>query len=132
MTVLRRALGLGAVLQLGLAVPLAVVPRTVVEGVMGQAPIGDVVWIRLTGAALLALALFHVLVIRKLDDLWWWCWAFVLFDGSVSVIALSHAAIGLPEGSAGWPWWVFGSIAGGFAACYLIGLALAGREKPFA
>jgi hypothetical protein len=132
MTVLRRALGLGAALLLVLAAPLALIPRTVVEGVMGQAPVGDDVWIRLTGAACVGLALFHVLVIRKLDDLWWWCWAFVLFDGSVSLIALAHAAVGLPEGSAGWPWWVFGSIAGGFAVSYVIGLALAGREKPFA
>jgi hypothetical protein len=132
MTVLRRALGLGAVLLLALALPLVVVPRTVVESVMGQVPVGDDVWIRLTGAACVGLALFHVLVIRKLDELWWWCWAFVLFDGSVSVIALSHAAIGVPDGSASWPWWVFGSLAGAFAAAYLIGLALAGREKPFA
>jgi hypothetical protein len=132
MTVLRRALGLGAVLLLALAVPLVVVPRTVAESVLGQAPIGDDVWIRLTGAACVSLALFHVLVIRKLDELWWWCWAFVLFDGSVSLIALSHAAIGLPEDSAAWPWWVFGCGAAAFAASYLIGLALAGREKPFA
>jgi hypothetical protein len=132
MTVLRRALGSGAVLLLALAAPLAVVPRTVVEGVMGQAPVGGDVWIRLTGAAFMGLGLLHVLVIRKLDELWWWCWAFVLFDGAVCLIALSHAAIGLQEGSAGWPWWVTGSIAGVFAAAYLIGLALAGREKPFA
>jgi hypothetical protein len=132
MTVLRRALGLGAVLLLALAVPLVVVPRTIAESVLGQAPIGDDVWIRFAGAAFGGLALFHVLVIRKLDELWWWCWAFVLFDGSVSLIAFSHAVFGLPEGSAGWPWWLFGCVAAGFAACYLIGLALAGREKPFA
>jgi hypothetical protein len=48
------------------------------------------------------------------------------------MIALSHAAFGLAEGSAGWPWWVFGSLAAAFAAAYLFGLALAGREKPFA
>jgi hypothetical protein len=132
MTLLRRALGLGAVLLLTLAVPLVVVPRTIVEGILGQAPIADDVWIRFTGAASLGLALFHVLVMRKLDDLWWWCWAFVLFDGSVSVIALAHAATGLPQGSAAWPWWLFAIVAAGFAASYLIGLALAGREKPFA
>jgi hypothetical protein len=131
MTVLRRALGLGAVLLLVVAVPLVAVPRTIVERIVQQST-GDDVWIRLTGAGCIALALFHVLVIRKLDDLWWWCWAFVLFDGSVSLIALSHAAIGVPDGSASWPWWVFGSLAGAFAAAYLIGLALAGHEKPFA
>ena len=71
MTVLRRALGLGAVVLLVPAVSLVAVPRTIVERIMGQST-GDDVWIRLTGAACLALALFHVLVIRKLDDLWWW------------------------------------------------------------
>jgi hypothetical protein len=131
MTVLRRALGLGAVLLLVLAVPLVAVPRTIVERIMGQST-GDDVWIRLTGAGCIALALFHVLVIRKLDDLWWWCWAFVLFDGSVAAIALTHAAVGLPEASAAWPWWLFGGTAAVFTALYLIGLARAGGEKPFA
>lgn len=132
MTVLRRALGLGAVVLFLLAVPLVAVPRTIVESVMGQAPIGDDVWIRLTGAACFALALFHVLIVRKLDDVWWWTWALVVFDGSVAAIALTHAAVGLPDGSAAWPWWLFGVTAAVFTAVYLIGLARAGTEKPFA
>jgi hypothetical protein len=132
MTVLRRALGLGAVLLLVLAVPLVSLPRTIVETILNQAATGDDVWIRLAGAGCVTLALFHVLVIRKLDDLWWWCWAFVLFDGSVAVIALTHAAVGLPEGSAAWPWWLFGVTAAMFTAVYLVGLARAGGEKPFA
>jgi hypothetical protein len=132
MTVLRRALGLGAVLLLVLAVPLVALPRTIVDRILDQAPTGDDVWIRLTGAGCVALALFHVLIIRKLDELWWWCWAFVLFDGLIAVIALAHAAVGLPEGSAAWPWWLFGGIAAVFTALYLIGLARAGGEKPFA
>ena len=132
MTVLRRALGLGAVLQLAAAVPLMAMPRTIVERILDQAATGDDVWIRFAGAGCVALALFHILVIRKLDDLWWWCWAFVLFDGSVAVIALTHAAIGLPEGSAAWPWWMFGGTAAMFTALYLFGLARAGGEKPFA
>jgi hypothetical protein len=131
MTVLRRALGLGAVLLLVPAVPLVAVPRTIVERIMGQST-GDDVWIRLTGAACIALALFHVLVIRKLDDLWWWCWAFVLFDASVAAIALTHAAVGLPEDSAAWPWLLLGATSAAFAALYLVGLAKAGREQPFA
>lgn len=131
MTVLRRALGLGAVVLLVPAVSLVAVPRTIVERIMGQST-GDDVWIRLTGAACLALALFHVLVIRKLDDLWWWCWAFVVFDGSVAVISLTHAAVGLPEDSAAWPWWLLGVAAAAFSALYLVGLAKAGSEKPFA
>ena len=131
MTVLRRALGLGAVLLVVVAVPLVAVPRTIADRVMGQSS-GDDVWIRLTGAACIALALFHVLVIRKLDDLWWWCWALVLFDGSVAAISLTHAAVGVAEGSAAWPWWILGITAVAFTVLYLVGLANAGREKPFA
>jgi hypothetical protein len=132
MTVLRRALGVGAFLLLLPSAPLLFLPRTIVEDVLGQTPAGDHVWIRLFGAGCLALGLFHVLIIRKLEDLWWWCWAFVVFDASVSVISLSHAAVGLPEGSAAWPWWLLGGATAAFTALYLVGLAEAGREKPLA
>jgi hypothetical protein len=132
MTVLRRALGVGAFLLLLLSVPVLVMPRTIVEDVLGQTPVADDVWIRLLGAGCLAIGLFHVLIIRKLEDLWWWCWAFVVFDGSVSVISLAHAAVGLPDGSAAWPWWFLGGATGAFTALYLVGLAEAGQEKPFA
>jgi hypothetical protein len=132
MIVLRRALGVGALLLFLFSVPFLVMPRTIVEVVLGQAAIGDDVWIRLFGAGSLALGLFHVLMIRKLEDLWWWCWAFVVFDGTVSVIALSHAAVGLPEGAAAWPWWLLGAATMLFTAVYLVGLARAGQEKPFA
>jgi hypothetical protein len=132
MTVLRRVLGMGALLLLLFSVPLLVMPRTIVEVVLGQAAVGDDVWIRLFGAGSLALGLFHVLIIRKLEELWWWCWAFVVFDGTVSVIALSHAAVGLPGGAAAWPWWLLGGATAAFTALYLVGLAEAGQEKPFA
>ena len=132
MTVLRRALGVGAFFLVSLSAPLIVLPRTIVEDVLGQTPVGDDVWIRLFGAGCLALGLLHVLIIRKLEDLWWWCWAFVVFDGAVSVIALSHGAIGLPAGSSAWPWWLLGGATAAFTALYLVGLAEAGQEKPFA
>jgi hypothetical protein len=132
MSLLRRALGLGAVLSLVLAAPLLLIPRTIVEGLMGQARVSDDVWIRLFGAGGIALALFHVLILRKLDDLWWWVWAFVIFDGLAAVIVLSHAAIGLSEGSSAWPWWLYGATSALFTVLYVIGLAKAGQEKPFA
>ena len=131
MSLLRRTLSVGAVLSLGLSIPLVLVPGTVVETVMGQTPT-DEVWLRLFGTAGIALALFHVLVLRKLDDLWWWTWAFVLFDGLSAVIALLHAAVALPPGSAAWPWWLYGVGSAVFAALYVVGLAKAGQERPFA
>jgi hypothetical protein len=132
MSLLRRALGVDAVLVLVLAAPLVVFPRAIVETVMGQGQTPDVVWIRLFGAAGLALALFHVLILRKLDDLWWWCWAFVIFDGLTSLIVILHVSTGLPDGSAAWPWWIFGASSALFMALYVVGLAKAGQEKPLA
>ena len=132
MSLLRRALGVSAVLSLALSVPLVVFPRTMVETVMGQGQMPDTVWVRLFGAGSVALALFHVLILRKLEDLWWWCWAFVIFDGLTSLIVILHVSTGLPEGSAAWPWWAFGGITALFTALYVVGLAKAGQEKPLA
>lgn len=132
MNLLRRALGIGALLLFLLSAPLVAIPQTIVEGVMGQAVTPDAVWIRLFGAAGIALALFHVLISRKLEDLWWWCWALVIFNGLISLIALIHVSIGLSDGSAAWPWWLLGATAALFTALYVIGLAKAGQEKPFA
>jgi hypothetical protein len=132
MSLLRRALGVGAVLLFLLSAPLVAIPQTIVEGVMGQSGSPDAVWIRLFGAAGIALALFHVLILRKLDDLWWWCWAFVIFSGLLSVIGIIHVSTGLSDGSAAWPWWLLGATSALFTALYVVGLAKAGQEKPFA
>jgi hypothetical protein len=132
MSLLRGVLSAGGVLLLALSAPLVVIPRTVVETIMGQAPTGDDIWIRLFGAAGVALALFHVLILRKLDDLWWWCWAFVIFDGLLAVLLIVHVAVGLPDGSAAWPWWMFGATSALFAGLFVVGLAKTGQEKPFA
>jgi hypothetical protein len=132
MSLLRRALALGAAVLLVTALPLLAIPRTLVEGIMGQDPVADDVWIRLFGAGCLALALFHVLILRKLDDLWWWVWALVIFDGLSAAIVTVHAAVGVSGGSAAWPWWVFGATSALFTAAYVVGLGKAGQEKPFA
>lgn len=132
MSLLRGALSAGAALLLALSAPLIVIPGTIVETIMGQAPAGEDIWIRLFGMAGVVIALFHVLILRKLDDLWWWCWAFVIFDGLTAVIVIIHALVGLPEGSAAWPWWVYGVTSALFTGLYVAGLARTGQEKPFA
>jgi hypothetical protein len=132
MTLLRRVLTAGAFLLIVISVPLIAIPGPVVDGVMGQTRPTDDVWIRLFGTAGLTLALFHVLILRKLDDLWWWCWAFVIFDGVSALVVLLHAVVGVPVGSASWPWWAYGGGSALFTGLYLAGLARAGREKPLA
>jgi hypothetical protein len=131
MSLLRRTLSVGAVLLLGCSIPLVLIPGTIVEGIMGQEPT-DEVWLRLFGTAGIALAMFHVLIIRKLDDLWWWTWAFVLFDGLSALIVILHAVVGLSPGSSAWPWWAYGVGSAAFAVLYVVGLARAGQARPFA
>lgn len=132
MTLLRRALGAGALVSVVLALGLLLLPGWVVVTVLGQADRPPDAWLRLLGAALFSLGLFHVLIVRKLEDLWWWTWAIVAFDALAAAIVLSHAAVGLPDGSAAWPWWLFGAVSAAFTAAYLAGLARAGQERPFA
>jgi hypothetical protein len=132
MTLLRRALGAGALISVLLATALLLVPGWLVGTVLGQVDRPGDVWLRLLGAALFSLGLVHVLIVRKLEDLWWWTWAIVVFDVLATAIMASHVVVGLPAGSAAWPWWVLAAVSAMFAAAYLAGLARAGQEKPFA
>jgi hypothetical protein len=132
MTLLRRALGAGALVSLALSLGLLVVPGWLVTTLLGQTDAPGDAWLRLLGAALLSLGLVHVLIVRKLEDLWWWTWAIVAFDGLTAAIVVTHAAVGLPDGSAAWPWWALGGVSIAFTAAYLAGLARAGQERPFA
>ncbi|HET9673062.1 MAG TPA: hypothetical protein VFQ40_09480 [Actinomycetota bacterium] len=132
MTLLRRALSAGAFVSVSLAAALLLVPGWLVGTVLGQVDRPGDVWLRLLGAALFSLGLVHVLIVRKLDDLWWWTWAIVVFDVLAAAIMAAHAAVGLPAGSAAWPWWLFAGVSGAFTAALLAGLARAGQEKPFA
>jgi hypothetical protein len=132
MSLLRRALSLGASLLAAVSLTLLIAPGWLVERALDQAETPGDVWLRLLGAAMLSLALVHVLIVRKLEDLWWWTWAVVAFDGLAAVISVLHAVVGLPDGSAAWPWWLAGGVSSIFAAVSLAGLARAGQEKPFA
>jgi hypothetical protein len=132
MNLLRRALGAGALVSVALSAGLLLFPGWVATTLLGQTDAPPDVYLRLLGASLLSLGLVHVLIVRKLEDLWWWTWAIVAFDGLAATITVTHAAVGLPEGSAAWPWWTLGAVSVGFTATYLAGLARAGQEKPFA
>jgi hypothetical protein len=132
MTLLRRALGIGAAISVLLAAALLIAPGWLIGNVLGQTHVPDDVWLRLLGAALFSLGLVQVLIVRKLDDLWWWTWAIVAFDGLSALIALLHAALGLSPGSSAWPWWLYGVGSAAFAVLYVAGLARAGQERPFA
>lgn len=130
MRVLRLTLATGTLVLLLPALMLLIAPGWLTESVLSQVDRPGEVWLRLMGAALVSLALVHVLILRKLEDLWWWCWALVVFDALVVVISTAHAAVGLPDGSAAWPWWLSAAVSAGFVGAYLVGVARAGQERP--
>jgi hypothetical protein len=128
--VLRRTLYLDALLTAVGAVALLAVPRFVVVTLLDQPEPPDFAWHRLTAVAGLGLALVMVLVGHRVEELWWWCWAFVVVEVGSAAVATLHAAFGVPGGAASWPWWAIAGISWLFAGAFLWGIARAGVERP--
>ena len=131
MSLLRRALSLGAGLLAASSLALLIAPGWLTDQLLDRSETPGDVWLRLLGAAGFSLALVHVLIVRKLDDLWWWTWAIVAFHLMVAVVTVLHAIAGSPNGSATWPWLILTATSAGFTAAFLAGLARAGQDKPF-
>lgn len=131
MKLLRRLLKLQAILWAAWGLLALVTPRWLVETMMGQPALGDTIWLRSIGVLSLVLALLMVLVSQKLDDVWWWSWAFAVADIGLGTVCVLHAFLGLPEGAPAWPWWSLGAVNAALGAGLLVGMADAGQEKPF-
>jgi hypothetical protein len=127
--VLRRVLYPDALVTSVVSIALIAVPGTVLR-VLGQPAPADQGWLRLLGVAGLTLSLLMVLVAHRVEELWWWCWAFVILNTGIAAVATLHAAFGLPEGAAAWLWWVLGAGSWGLAGLFLWGIARAGVEAP--
>jgi hypothetical protein len=131
-TLLRRLLKVNAALWALWSLSILIAPGWILEAVLGQPAPPGYGWVRATAVMGLVLALLMVLVSQKLDELWWWSWAFALLEvGTATVFALT-AVLGPPDGAATWPWWVFAIVNGAVGAGLLAGMGIAGQEKPFA
>ncbi len=130
MALLRRVLYLDALVSAVVGLVLVAAPAWAFEDLLGQPPTPDTAIHRLAGVASFSLALLMVLIGHRVEELWWWCWAFVLLEVGVAAVATLHAALGLPEGASSWPWWALGIVAWGFAGGLLWGIARAGAEAP--
>ena len=128
MAVLRRVLYLDALVSAVVGLALAAAPAWVFETLLGQPRTTDVAIHRLAGVASFTLALLMVLVGHRVEELWWWCWAFVVLEVGAAAVATLHAAFGLPAGAAAWPWWALGIGSWAFAGAFLWGIARAGNE----
>jgi hypothetical protein len=127
---LKRVLILQAAVWAVCGIAIAVVPRFVLESLFDLPEMPDLGYVRVAGVCSLSLAMLMVLLARRLGELWWWSWAFVVAAAGTAIIAALNALFGLPEGASSLLWWLFAAASSGFTVGLLAGLAKAGSENP--
>jgi hypothetical protein len=131
MTFLRRVLSAQAALWAVFGFVVGVAPGWLLQTVAHQPALTDDAWLRALGVIGVVLALLMMLVSQRLEDVWWWAWAFVVLEAGTATVFMLHALFGLPEGAPTWSWWLLAFVNVAFAALDLVGLGLAAQEKPF-
>ena len=117
-------LAIGGVLLAGL-------PKLVLVTLFHQVHYPEYAWIRIVGVQAFVVAMIEVLVAQRIEQLWWWSWAFVIATGAIGLISLLNATIGLPAGSSAVLWWLFVAFDAVFGAAFLWGLFKANQDQPF-
>ncbi len=130
MTFLRRILYVQAALWGLFGVAMAIAPGWL-AGTVGGQPAVDHAWLRALGVMSVVFALLMILVAQRLEDVWWWAWAFVVLEAGTATVFALHALFGLPAGAAAWWWWTLAAVNGLIGTLELVGLGLAAQEKPF-
>lgn len=130
MKLLKRVLYLQAAVWAGCGVAIAAVPRFVLVNIFGQVPYPDYAYVRVAGVLSFALALLMVSVAQRLEEVWWFGWAFVIAAAATAVIAVLNALVGRPDGSGAFLWWLFAGASAAFTVGLIWGLAKSGMEKP--
>ena len=131
MKLLRRVLYYQAAVWSACGLAVAIAPHWVLQTLFDQIPYPDDAYVRVSGVMSVGLALTMVLVAQKIEDLWWWSWAFALTDAGIVTITALHALFGLPGDSGAALWWLFASVNLTLGAALLAGMGLAAQEKPF-
>jgi hypothetical protein len=131
MTFLRRVLSAQAALWVLFGFVVGIAPGWLLETVARQPAPADDAWFRALGVIAVVLALLMVLVAQRLEDVWWWAWAFVILEAGTATVFVLHALFGVPEHASVWSWWLLACVNGAVGAADLVGLALVAQEKPF-
>jgi hypothetical protein len=130
MNALRRTLYLQAAVWGAFGLALALVPRFVLVAVFDQARHEEYAWARLFGIHAVGLAMVMVLVAHRIQELWWWSWAFAFTTAITTAVVLLNAAFGLSTNQGAVLWWLFTVVALAFSLGLLYGLFVASREQP--
>jgi len=126
---LRRVLVLEAGLWAVSGVALALFPVQVLEGLFDQPELPEYAWVRMVAVLIVGMALLMVLVAQRIEELWWWSWAFVLIGAGLALLSGLNAAIGTPSGAPSLFWWLLAALTGLFTVGLLAGLAKTGTER---
>jgi hypothetical protein len=130
MNALRRALYLQAAVWALAGAALALAPRFVLVTVFSQPALDEPAWLRLLGINAFAVAMLMVLVAHRIEELWWWSWAFALITTGVAGVVVLNAAFGMAPGESSVLWWLFSVVAVGFDLALLFGIYATSRRQP--
>jgi len=127
MSLLRRVLYWHAVVWTGCGVAIAVAPRWALVSLFDQPVYPQYAYVRVCGVMSVGLALFMVLIAQRIEELWWWSWAFALVDVAIVVTTALTAIL---CNSPALLWWLFAGTTALLLLGLIVGLAKAGQEKP--
>jgi hypothetical protein len=130
--VLRTFLYAGAVAWAVPGLALALIPRYLIRDVFQNPLIRDWTLIRTLGVAAIGLAMLMVLVAQRLEDVWWWAWAFIITTAGVATVNGLHAAFADRSGRAQLLFWLIAAVNAALCAGLLVGMGRTAQEKPFA
>jgi hypothetical protein len=128
---LQRLLKVQAALWLIWSLGVLIAPAWVVEGLLRQPPTSQYAWLREMGIMGLVLAMLMVLVSQRIEEFWWWSWAFAVLEVGTATLLVLTASFGLSSDAVAWPWWVLAAVNAAIGAGLLVGMSDAGQEKPF-
>jgi hypothetical protein len=129
---LRTALYVQAAVWTVCGLGLAIAPHFLIHEVFQNPFIRDWALIRTLGVVSIGMAMLMVLVAQRLEDVWWWAWAFILTTAGVATVCGVHAAFGDRSGRAELMYWIVAAVNAALAAALLLGMGRAAQEKPFA
>jgi hypothetical protein len=128
---LRRVLYLQAGVSFLAGVVMVAIPATLLRLFGESLPAsGEQAWIRLGGVDAIIVAMCMVMVGHRVEDLWWWSWAFALGTLAAAAVALLNTAFGLGAGESAVAWWLFALGLLGLTCGLLYGLYVSSRERP--
>jgi hypothetical protein len=130
MAILRRVLYWEAAVWGLLGAGAAIAPGFLLETVLDQTPYPSYAPFRIVGIQAVGMAMIAVLIAQRIEDHWWWSWAIAIVAAGSATVFAATAILGVPAGSAAWPWWSLTALALSSAVGILAGMAVTGTERP--